>query len=36
MLHDPDAWTSAWLYCTDFVIDGITVHSRVPSRERFR
>ncbi|MFW5893858.1 MAG: glycoside hydrolase family 28 protein [Verrucomicrobiota bacterium] len=28
-LRDPAAWTSAWLYCTDIVVDGITIHSRV-------
>lgn len=28
-LRDPAAWTSAWLYCADIVVDGITVHSRV-------
>ena len=28
-LRDPAAWASAWLYCADIVIDGITIHSRV-------
>lgn len=24
----PAGWTSAWLYCQDIVVDGITIHSR--------
>ncbi len=28
-LRDPAAWTSAWLYCEDIVVDGITIDSRV-------
>lgn len=28
-LKNPAAWTSAWLYCKDIVVDGITIHSRV-------
>jgi polygalacturonase len=28
-LIDPADWTSAWLYCRDVVVDGITIHSRV-------
>jgi len=27
-LRNPAAWTSAWLYCSDIVVDGITIHSR--------
>ncbi len=27
-LKNPAAWTSAWLYCSDIVVDGITIHSR--------
>jgi polygalacturonase len=27
-LRDPAAWTSAWLYCDDVVVDGVTIHSR--------
>jgi hypothetical protein len=27
-LQNPAAWTSAWLYCSDIVVDGITIHSR--------
>jgi polygalacturonase len=27
-LRDPAAWTSAWLYCRDIVVDGITIESR--------
>lgn len=27
-LCDPAGWTSAWLYCEDIVVDGITIHSR--------
>lgn len=27
-LQHPAAWTSAWLYCRDIVVDGITIHSR--------
>ena len=26
---NPAAWTSAWLYCDDIVVDGIKIHSRV-------
>lgn len=28
-LKNPAAWTSAWLYCNNIVVEGITVHSRV-------
>lgn len=28
-LKNPAAWTSAWLYCKDIVVDGITISSRV-------
>jgi len=28
-LHNPASWTSAWLYCADIVVDGITIESRV-------
>ncbi len=28
-LKNPAAWTSAWLYCDDIVVDGITISSRV-------
>lgn len=28
-LTAPASWTSAWLYCNDIVVDGITIHSRV-------
>ncbi|QBG46623.1 glycoside hydrolase family 28 protein [Verrucomicrobia bacterium S94] len=28
-LKNPAAWTSAWLYCRDIVVEGITVISRV-------
>ena len=28
-LRNPAAWTSAWLYCRDIVVDGITLSSRV-------
>ena len=28
-LKNPAAWTSAWLYCSDIVVDGITISSRV-------
>jgi polygalacturonase len=28
-IRDPAAWVSAWLYCKDIVVDGITIHSRV-------
>jgi hypothetical protein len=28
-LSAPASWTSAWLYCRDIVVDGITIHSRV-------
>jgi hypothetical protein len=27
-LLSPAAWTSAWLYCSDIVVDGIRIHSR--------
>ncbi|UXP32047.1 glycosyl hydrolase family 28 protein [Reichenbachiella agarivorans] len=27
-LINPAAWTSAWLYCDDIVVDGIRIHSR--------
>jgi polygalacturonase len=27
-LQNPAAWTSAWLYCSDIVVDGISIHSR--------
>ena len=27
-LRNPAAWTSAWLYCADIVVDGISIHSR--------
>lgn len=27
-LRNPAAWTSAWLYCRDIVVDGITIESR--------
>ncbi|MDX9881763.1 MAG: glycoside hydrolase family 28 protein [Prolixibacteraceae bacterium] len=26
---NPAAWVSAWLYCTEIVVDGIRIHSRV-------
>ena len=26
-LQNPAAWTSAWLYCTDIVVDGVTIDS---------
>jgi len=25
----PASWTSAWLYCSDIVVDGVRIHSRV-------
>lgn len=28
-LVNPAAWTSAWLYCDEIVVDGIKIHSRV-------
>ena len=28
-LKDPAAWTSAWLYCNEIVVDGIKIISRV-------
>jgi len=28
-LINPAAWTSAWLYCDNIVVDGIKIHSRV-------
>lgn len=27
-LQNPAAWTSAWLYCSDLAVDGITIKSR--------
>ncbi len=27
-LRNPAAWTSAWLYCNEIVVDGIRIHSR--------
>lgn len=27
-LCHPASWTSAWLYCGDIVVDGVTIHSR--------
>jgi hypothetical protein len=27
-LKDPAAWTTAWLYCRDVVVDGVTIQSR--------
>jgi polygalacturonase len=27
-LVNPAAWTSAWLYCSEIVVDGIRIHSR--------
>ncbi|RME73134.1 MAG: glycoside hydrolase family 28 protein, partial [Verrucomicrobia bacterium] len=27
-LRNPAAWTSAWLYCSDVVVDGVTIVSR--------
>jgi Glycosyl hydrolases family 28 len=27
-LRNPASWTSAWLYCRDIVVDGITIESR--------
>jgi polygalacturonase len=27
-LQNPAAWTSAWLYCDDIVVEGIRIHSR--------
>ncbi|MCU0959867.1 MAG: glycosyl hydrolase family 28 protein [Pirellulaceae bacterium] len=27
-LCNPASWTSAWLYCRDIVVDGVTIHSR--------
>lgn len=27
-LRDPAGWTSAWLYCKDIVVDGVTIQSR--------
>ena len=29
MLQNPASWTSAWLYCSDIVVDGVTIRSRV-------
>jgi len=28
-LVNPAAWTSAWIYCNNIVVDGIRIHSRV-------
>ncbi len=28
-LKNPAAWTSAWLYCSDILVDGVRIHSRV-------
>jgi hypothetical protein len=28
ILRNPASWTSAWLYCRDIVVDGITIESR--------
>jgi len=28
-IKNPAAWTSAWLYCDEIVVDGIKIHSRV-------
>ncbi len=28
-LLNPACWTSAWIYCDDIVVDGVTIHSRV-------
>ncbi len=28
-LINPAAWTSAWIYCNNIVVDGIRIHSRV-------
>jgi hypothetical protein len=30
-LQNPAAWTSAWLYCTDIVVEGVTIRSRANS-----
>jgi len=27
-LRNPAAWTTAWLYCNDIVVDGVRIHSR--------
>lgn len=27
-LRNPAAWTTAWLYCNDIVVDGVTIRSR--------
>lgn len=27
-IQNPAAWTSAWLYCNEIVVDGIKIHSR--------
>jgi hypothetical protein len=27
-LRNPSAWTTAWLYCNDIVVDGVRIHSR--------
>ena len=28
-LRNPASWTSAWLYCDDIVVEGVSIHSRV-------
>ncbi len=28
-LQNPASWTSAWLYCSDIAVDGVTIRSRV-------
>ncbi|MHB9067888.1 MAG: glycoside hydrolase family 28 protein [Pirellulaceae bacterium] len=28
-LRNPASWTTAWLYCQDIVVDGVTIQSRV-------
>jgi polygalacturonase len=30
-LCNPASWTTAWYYCSDIVVEGITIHSRVNS-----
>jgi hypothetical protein len=30
-LQNPASWTSAWLYCSDIAVDGVTIRSRVNS-----
>ena len=27
-LANPASWTSAWLYCSDIAVNGLTIHSR--------